>query len=117
MRYPPSATNVWVNLQLLHYLCDASHLVAKALRVREHVVALLEMNARHAISALVSRAGLWATTVTTHSKLACKRRARGVSGLVIVSQALGMSTSRMALRVTFFRLDLEPRVATSLRTV
>lgn len=36
--------------------------------------------------------------------------------LVIVLQALGMSTSRIALRVTFFRFDLEPSVATSLRT-
>jgi hypothetical protein len=33
---------------------------------------------------------------------------------VMVLHAFGRSTSRMARRVTFFRLDLAPRVATSL---
>lgn len=36
---------------------------------------------------------------------------------MIVSHAFATLTSRMALRETFLRLDLEPRVATSLRSV
>ena len=38
----------------------------------------------------------------------------GASGSVTVWHALGMSTSSIALRLIFLRLDLEPRVATSL---
>lgn len=38
----------------------------------------------------------------------------GTSGSVMVSHALGRLTSRIARRVTFFRLDFAPSVATSL---
>jgi hypothetical protein len=37
----------------------------------------------------------------------------GASGVMTVSQAFSTSTSRMALRETFLRVDLEPSVATS----
>lgn len=38
----------------------------------------------------------------------------GASGWVMVWHAFGISTSKMALRLIFFRFDLEPNVATSL---
>jgi hypothetical protein len=43
-----------------------------------------------------------------------RRSAIGAAGSMIVSHVLDTSTSRMALRETFFRFDFEPRVATSL---
>lgn len=42
------------------------------------------------------------------------RRAIGATGSMMVSHVLTTSTSRMALRDTFLRVDFEPRVATSL---
>jgi len=53
----------------------------------------------------------------THSKLLERRKAMGTPGSMICSQAFSMSTLRMSLRLTFFKLDLDPRVATSLVTV
>jgi hypothetical protein len=38
----------------------------------------------------------------------------GASGFVITLQALGTSTSRMALRLSLLAMDREPNVATSL---
>ena len=38
----------------------------------------------------------------------------GASGLMMTLQVLGTSTSRIALRLTFFRFDFDPKVATSL---
>jgi hypothetical protein len=50
----------------------------------------------------------------TYRRLLDKRSAIGAAGSMMVSHVLDTSTSRMALRETFFRFDFEPRVATSL---
>lgn len=50
----------------------------------------------------------------THNRFPCRRRARGATGSTMVWHAFGTSTSRICLRLMRFRLDLEPRVATSL---
>lgn len=50
----------------------------------------------------------------TYSRLLCSLSAIGASGVAIVSHAFCTSTSRMALRETFFSEDFEPSVATSL---
>jgi len=50
----------------------------------------------------------------THSKLLDRRNAIGAAGSMMVSHVLTTSTSRMALRETFFKFDFEPSVATSL---
>jgi hypothetical protein len=49
-----------------------------------------------------------------HRRLLDKRSAIGAAGSMMVSHVLDTSTSRMALRETFFRFDFEPSVATSL---
>jgi hypothetical protein len=50
----------------------------------------------------------------TYRRFPCSRSAIGAEGSWMVSHAFGTLTSRIALRVTFFKVDLEPRVATSL---
>jgi hypothetical protein len=49
-----------------------------------------------------------------HRRLLCSLSAIGASGVMIMSQVFGTSTSRIALRFTLLRIDLEPNVATSL---
>jgi hypothetical protein len=50
----------------------------------------------------------------TYRRLPCRRKAIGAEGSWMVLHASGTFTSRIALRVTFFKVDFEPSVATSL---
>ena len=53
--------------------------------------------------------------VSIYKRLLCRRSANGTSGVMMVSQAFGTSTSTICLRVIFLvKVDLAPNVATSL---
>jgi hypothetical protein len=98
---------------------NPSHFIPEILRVREDVGTLLVVHARDAIPAKMSEMASMPQGAMglPNRRLAWSRRANGVVGSVMVLHALGTSTSRIALRVTLFRLDLEPSVATSLAEV
>jgi hypothetical protein len=95
---------------------NPSHLIPEILRVGEDVGALLVIHARYAITVQEVRKGKQpeGAVGVSNRRLAWSRRASGVVGSVMVLHAFGTSTSRIARRVTFFRLDLDPSVATSL---
>ena len=56
----------------------------------------------------------WNGCHAPHSRLLWSLNAIGTSGVMMMPQVLGTSTSRIALRFTFLRTDLGPKVASSL---
>lgn len=95
---------------------DRPHASLRRLGVSEDVAALLRVDARDAVSARVVRGfnACESRAWVTYSRLLDSLSAIGATGSMMVSHVAATSTSRMALRETFFRFDLEPRVATSL---
>lgn len=102
----------------LESLEDGSHTGPRSLCISQDVTALLRVNTSDAVPdccQLECHDKLEATEEeTTHRRLLDRRSDMGAAGSIMVSQVLTTSTSRMALRETFFRFDFEPSVATSL---
>jgi len=96
------------------------HRVPRRFRVAENIAALLCVDASDAVPGWrsVNLLALASTRLqpglATYRRLPDRRSAIGAAGSMIVSHVLITSTSRMALRETFLRVDFEPRVATSL---
>jgi hypothetical protein len=97
---------------------DSTHPGPRRLCISQDVAALLRVDTRNTVpsySQLPRRDRDEPTKAkATHSRLLDRRRAIGTAGSMMVSHVLTTSTSRMALRETFFRFDFEPSVATSL---
>lgn len=102
----------------LESLEDGSHSGPRCLCIGQDVTALLCVDARDAVPDCCQLACFDNVETTqgeaTHKRLLDRRSDMGAAGSMMVSHVFTTSTSRMALRETFFRFDFEPSVATSL---
>ena len=102
----------------LESLEDSSHPSPRRLCIGQDVTALLRVDARDTVPVCYQLACHDKVEATeekaTHRRLLDRRSDIGAAGSMMVSHVLTTSTSRMALRETFFRFDFEPSVATSL---
>ena len=97
---------------------NSTHPGSRRLCIGQDVSALLRIDARDAVPKCCQLAchDKVETTqgITSYSRLLDRRSDMGAAGSMMVSHVFTTSTSRMALRETFFRFDFEPSVATSL---
>ena len=98
----------------------STHPSSRRLCVGQDVTALLRVNARDTVPdgspvslACHNRVDS-AQGSSSYRRLLDRRSDMGAAGSMMVSHVFTTSTSRMALRETFFRVDFEPSVATSL---
>jgi hypothetical protein len=102
----------------LESLEDSTHPSPRRLCIGQDVSALLRMDARDSVPgccqlACHDKVGAVQGNAS-YRRLLDRRRDMGAAGSIMVSHVLTTSTSRIALRETFFRVDFEPSVATSL---
>ena len=96
----------------------SAHPSPRRLCIIQDVTALLRVDTRDAVSDCCQPACHEKVEATqgnaSYSRLLDRRSDIGAAGSMMVSHVFTTSTSRMALRETFFRVDFEPSVATSL---
>ena len=102
----------------LESLEDSSHPSSRRLCIGQDVTALLRVDARDTVPGYCQLACHDRVEAVrgnaSYRRLLDRRSDMGAAGSMMVSHVFTTSTSRMALRETFFRVDFEPSVATSL---